>query len=57
VNELTREGLIGWPAWYRKDFTLPAGARSAFTDLFTVATDEDLVRAMFRIAELRRRRR
>ena len=36
---------------------LQAGARSAFTDLFTVATDEDLVLAMFRIAELRRRRR
>jgi uncharacterized protein (DUF58 family) len=31
--------------------------RSAGTDLFTVATDEDLVRALARIAELRRRRR
>ena len=28
VGENTREGLIGWPAWYRKDFTLPAGSRS-----------------------------
>jgi len=36
---------------------LAAGARSAGTDLFTVSTDEDLVRALFRIAELRRRRR
>ncbi|MDQ1708733.1 MAG: hypothetical protein QOG49_118 [Frankiaceae bacterium] len=36
---------------------LLAGARSAGTDLFTVSTDEDLVRALFRIAELRRRRR
>ena len=29
VGEHTRQGLIGWPAWYRKDFTLPAGARAA----------------------------
>jgi uncharacterized protein (DUF58 family) len=36
---------------------LVAGARSAGTDLFTVSTDEDLVRALARIAELRRRRR
>jgi uncharacterized protein (DUF58 family) len=36
---------------------LTAGARTAGTDLFTVATDEDLVRALARIAELRRRRR
>jgi uncharacterized protein (DUF58 family) len=36
---------------------LTAAARSAGTDLFTVATDEDLVRALFRISELRRRRR
>lgn len=36
---------------------LAAGARSAGTDLFTVATDEDLVRALLRISELRRRRR
>lgn len=36
---------------------LAAGARSAGTDLFTVSTDEDLVRALFRISELRRRRR
>jgi uncharacterized protein (DUF58 family) len=36
---------------------LLASARSAGTDLFTVATDEDLVRALFRIAQLRRRRR
>jgi beta-glucuronidase len=28
VGDTTREGLIGWPAWYRKDFTLPAGSRS-----------------------------
>jgi uncharacterized protein (DUF58 family) len=36
---------------------LQVSARTALTDLFTVATDEDLVRALFRIAELRRRRR
>jgi uncharacterized protein (DUF58 family) len=36
---------------------LQAGVRAARTDLFTVSTDEDLVRALFRIAELRRRRR
>jgi uncharacterized protein (DUF58 family) len=36
---------------------LAAGARSAGTDLFTVSTDEDLVRALLRISELRRRRR
>ncbi len=36
---------------------LAAAARTAGIDLFTVSTDEDLVRAMFRIAELRRRRR
>jgi uncharacterized protein (DUF58 family) len=36
---------------------LLAAARTAGTDLFTVATDEDLVLALFRIAELRRRRR
>lgn len=36
---------------------LTAGARSAGTDLFTVSTDEDLVRALFRISQLRRRRR
>ena len=35
---------------------LAAGARSAGTDLHVVATDEDLVRALARIAELRRRR-
>ena len=29
VGENTRDALIGWPAWYRKDFTLPRGARSA----------------------------
>ena len=29
VGENTADGLIGWPAWYRKDFTLPAGARAA----------------------------
>ncbi len=32
-------------------------ARSAGTDVFTVATDEDLVRALARIAELRKRSR
>ena len=31
--------------------------RSAGTELFTVGTDEDLVRALARIAELRRRSR
>jgi uncharacterized protein (DUF58 family) len=36
---------------------LAAGARTAGTDLFTVTTDEDLVRALARISELRRRRR
>ena len=36
---------------------IAAGARSAGADLYTVTTDEDLVRAMIRIAELRRRRR
>jgi len=36
---------------------LGAAARTAGTDLFTVSTDEDLVRALARISELRRRRR
>jgi uncharacterized protein (DUF58 family) len=36
---------------------LRADLRSAGLDLFTVSTDEDLVRALFRIAQLRRRRR
>ncbi len=36
---------------------LTAGARTAGTDLFTVATDEDLVRALVRVSDLRRRRR
>ena len=36
---------------------LRESARSAGVDLFAVATDEDLVRALARIAELRRRRR
>lgn len=36
---------------------LAASARTAGTDLFTVATDDDLVRALLRIAQLRRRRR
>ena len=36
---------------------LAAGALTAGTDLFTVTTDDDLVRALFRISELRRRRR
>jgi uncharacterized protein (DUF58 family) len=35
---------------------LSAAARSAGIDLFTVSTDEDLVRALGRIAHLRRRR-
>ena len=34
---------------------LVSAARSAGTDIFTVATDEDLVRALARIGELRRR--
>jgi uncharacterized protein (DUF58 family) len=37
--------------------TLVADLRSAGLDLFTVSTDEDLVRALFRIASLRGRRR
>ena len=37
--------------------TLTATTRTAGVDLFTVSTDEDLVRALARIAELRRRRR
>jgi uncharacterized protein (DUF58 family) len=37
--------------------TLSAATRKAGVDLFTVSTDEDLVRALSRIAELRRRRR
>jgi len=37
--------------------TLAADLRSVGLDLFTVSTDEDLVRALFRIAGLRRRRR
>jgi uncharacterized protein (DUF58 family) len=37
--------------------TLVADLRSAGLDLFTVSTDEDLVRALFRVASLRRRRR
>jgi uncharacterized protein (DUF58 family) len=36
---------------------LVADLRSAGLDLFTVSTDEDLVRALFRISRLRRRRR
>jgi uncharacterized protein (DUF58 family) len=36
---------------------LESAVRSAGLSLFTVATDEDLVRALFRIADLRRRRR
>jgi uncharacterized protein (DUF58 family) len=36
---------------------LTASARTAGVDLFPVTTDEDLVRALVRIAELRRRRR
>ena len=37
--------------------SLTAGARSAGIDMFTVSTDDDLVRALFRIAQLRSRRR
>jgi uncharacterized protein (DUF58 family) len=37
--------------------TLVADLRSAGLDLFTVSTDEDLVRALFRISQLRSRRR
>lgn len=36
---------------------LTESVRSANADLFTIATDEDLVRALARVAELRRRRR
>jgi uncharacterized protein (DUF58 family) len=36
---------------------IAADARSAGVDLFTVSTDEDLVRALARMSELRRRRR
>ena len=36
---------------------LASAVRSAGADVFSVATDEDLVRAVVRIAELRRRRR
>ena len=36
---------------------LVADLRSAGLDLFTVSTDEDLVRALFRIVALRRRKR
>jgi uncharacterized protein (DUF58 family) len=36
---------------------LTESVRSASADLFTIATDEDLVRALARVAELRRRRR
>jgi uncharacterized protein (DUF58 family) len=41
----------------QREEELVAAARSAGTDLYTVATDEDLVRALARIAEQRRRRR
>jgi uncharacterized protein (DUF58 family) len=44
-------------AAYERQAALLEGARTAGTDLFTVNTDEDLVRALIRIAELRRRRR
>jgi uncharacterized protein (DUF58 family) len=37
--------------------TLVADLRSIGLDLFTVSTDEDLVRALFRISQLRKRRR
>jgi len=41
----------------QRQAALAADLRSAGLDLHTVGTDEDLVRAMFRIAQLRRRRR
>jgi uncharacterized protein (DUF58 family) len=41
----------------RRQADLTVATRSAGVDLFTVATDEDLVRAMARMADLRRRRR
>jgi uncharacterized protein (DUF58 family) len=41
----------------RRQAGITADARSAGVDLFTVSTDEDLVRSLARIAELRRRRR
>jgi len=40
-----------------RQIALTAVARKAGTELFTVTTDEDLVRALARISELRRRRR
>ena len=43
-------------AFQERQDALTAGARSAGTDLHVVATDEDLVRALARVAELRRRR-
>jgi uncharacterized protein (DUF58 family) len=39
-----------------RDEQLVASARSAGTDLYRVATDDDLVRALARISELRRQR-
>jgi hypothetical protein len=39
-----------------READLVAAARTAGVELFTVTTDEDLVRALARIAELRRRR-
>lgn len=44
-------------AAHERQAALAEAVRGAGTDLFTVATDEDLVRAMIRIAELRKRRR
>jgi uncharacterized protein (DUF58 family) len=44
-------------AAHQRQAALVEGARTAGIDLFTVNTDEDLVRALIRIAELRRRRR
>ncbi len=41
----------------QRQSALHEGARSAGTDLFTIGTDEDLVRALARVAELRKRRR
>jgi hypothetical protein len=40
-----------------RQVALRAVAHKAGTELFTVTTDEDLVRAMARISDLRRRRR
>ena len=41
----------------QRQSALMEATRSAGTDLFTIGTDEDLVRALVRVAELRKRRR